>query len=433
MPILNFKSAHRFATLTVIPLVMVSTSCRQVKELPEGETPTGKKLDPTLPKDARLLSLFESVKIVDDTKSKNYAKCTRKEYIPDPNTNQFPATASSESSDSYEYDAKGNKIKETSTTQITEWSYDSSSRITALKISNLRTGGGATTVYSNCKVSYDGDSFRVTKYECFNGSGTAETDLNRVTEISYNLAEKKRTITKKSKSGSPVELRVETLITEEHTDTDFSFPISREETEYDYISGIKITSQSETWTVSFNNNLFYSTQLTKKIYKNDQIAQETEQCTFATGVLNCTTESKNFAGEVYEKGTSIQTPILYKRRQSDTLDSAFISNFDNASFNFIELKSTTTKIEGKLDRDGRAVAADFEEITNEYDSQSRFIKGTAYGVNEGKHSDYISTRTFTEDSFTTIDQRRKNSDQATSRADLGDFENDSKREYTCSM
>ncbi|MFZ9520960.1 MAG: hypothetical protein ACO3A4_10830, partial [Silvanigrellaceae bacterium] len=58
--------------LLVASLGFIHNACRAKIEKSEGETATGEKLDPALPKDARFLELFSNIPIVDFAQEPKY-------------------------------------------------------------------------------------------------------------------------------------------------------------------------------------------------------------------------------------------------------------------------------------------------------------------------------------------------------------------------
>lgn len=409
-------------------------ACRQVKEQPEGLTPSGKKLDPDFPKDVRLVELFEAAKTLDETKTKSYKSCTDKTYLADLNTKTLPEVPNFEFVSNYTYDALGNKTKEVrtyfKTTNTTEWKYDSLGRVESSVSSSSDDSSQEPVVSGNCKATYDGTSLRITKYECFDGDGSAEEDLSSRVDVTYELPLNKRTITENELIDDV--FRVVRKTTEEHADQKFGFVLKSEVLDYDYDEDVQKVSAKTTLETIFEENKFSYFTYTNEEYLNNKLSLKKILCRFENSLLNCTVENKNADGEVFETGKSQMFPVIIKRRQIDLFDNFEDARLDPVQLGFLTTSSSTAGVEGKRDAEDKIPYTLFER-TAVYDSLLRQTSSNIYSIKEGKHSEKIYSDSYEDGQEISEVRSRLNSGQAITREALGEFVVDSKTVKTCAM
>lgn len=442
-------------------LAIAHNACRAKIEKAEGETPTGDKLDPALPKDARFLELFTNVAVVDYAQEPKHSKCTYNFYDPDENTKNFPTAPNPDASVStFSYDSAGRKIKEVyeygsssyRSKSVTEWTYDPKSRVSKTILGSLKTDG-TTQISSHCVYTYDGDSDRLSNKDCFSGDGTSEKDKNSSVEITYDLSQKKRTIVERRReySGQTTELRIASKAEEEHADTDYTFAINAKQEDYQFDDSSNTDKLERISTIEsqFKDGKFSTIKFTNfDVAENVRKVRSQGNCELSLGKLKCKGSQFNESGDTYENFDTEYTPILIKYRASDIFVCPSPANcrseqISSKSFKLTGLMTSwsSTGVEGKLDRGGNAPSKRKEE-TATYSSplrpwmlESAPNSKSYYQTAQDKHgeSQTITTASENGSTITEISQKRKNNGTAETRDALGDFENDSKKETICEL
>jgi len=449
-------------TLGLSTTLVVAAGCRAKTEKPIGVAKDGTQLEQALPKDSRLFELFKAVSVIDFTKEpSNNKKCNYNFFELDPVTKAFPANASPDASrNTFTYDSTGRKTRQiyeygsasTRSKSLNTWIYDTAGRIS--KTTSGRIGAdGTETVASNCTVTYEGSSERVTRHDCFTGTSTEETEKTSSVEITYDLTQNKRTITEKriQYSSTPPALRISSKKTEEHADIEFSFPLNSTIQEYEFSPTTNEDRlKSETVRVTtFTNNQFSSLQEIKYNFEGATRKKYSEiGCNLSTGLVKCSAQEFNTAEEAYRNTQTELTPILTKRHAVNIGECASPNECDSGTYskNWLDFLSPIIHkikeqgIDGKKDSAGESPNKSSETkrtYVTPYRpwmlSEGANSEESLFIDSDGKYGEVRFTNIVTQngDVITFLGEARKNNGTATSREALGDFENSSKSETKC--
>lgn len=452
-----YRAVSGILFFLTVPLSL--SSCRVQVEKPEGETPSGEKLDPNLPKDARLFDLFSNVAVVDYTKEPNYTKCTINEYEPEEETNDFPAEPSSPSQvNEYSYDSQGRRLKTITTrkygsTEIksaSSWVYDDQGRVSKTIGESYSVSGGWD-ISDNCVYTYDGDSERLTKRSCFTGDKSDEESMTDVVEISYDISQLTRKVTIKSRSSSSPDLSLSSVTTETHADNNYSLAVKTiaEYYKYDETSKEAKLDGDFVYDVKFSDGKMSGIDWLYSSVKNDKKYKDIQgSCEYKDGKMSCLRSEYNETEEVYVTGTTSVKPVLYKFRPSDVFgcnDYNFCTFSADYSLKILDFDIVSSYIEagveGKLDSDGKSPNKK-REVNLEYIAElrpwniSRPASESEYTVkSDDTHEEEKSISTVSNDgnTITTIKQARAKNGEAKSKEELGDWKNVSKESVVCEL
>lgn len=371
-PNIIFSSSVLYCGCILIVQLSV-VACRVQVDKPEGESPSGARLDPSLPKDPRLFDFFASIPVIDFTKEPNYAKCTYNEYELNDETGEFSSEPKpSAAVRMYSYDAEGRKTKEIyeeseatlPSKSVKDWLYDTNGRVVKTMSGSLYPDG-RTEFSSNCRFTYENDSLRFKKWECFSGESGEESDMTESIEVVYDESALTRKFINKHKIAISNELEVKTVLTEIHADNDFLFPIKSTRESYAYDSDaktIKLVGERVSEVVFENNKFAGIWRNQSDVIDQKKIKFFELKCDFTNQSLSCSRDLLNNKGEVYETGKGIGYPAYIKFRQSDLLLCAtpapcsFIDRTSPSVVTYEELPASFSRfgVEGKADSKGEA-------------------------------------------------------------------------------
>lgn len=444
-----------FAKQTVLvgSMGLLVLSCKEEVEETGFVDRSSTPVNSSLPNDPRLYDLLKNVAVIDYTAEPKYKKCTDYTYEIDESTRQFKATPESGASVStYIYDEKGRKVFETyeygseffRSKSGTKWTYDDLGRVSKTESGSVLSDDR----YSPsryCFRTYLGNTTLLTKNECFYSHlGGDDERTGTLTEISYDLFSKKKTVVEKSKSyGSTASFWYTSReIVEEHADTDFTFPMKKISKSYQFDSdtqSVKLSSESSTDLV-FEDNKFQ-----ELLYSNYYIGSDGQRdsskltCSFADNELICSGD--DFADEGNRRtGQAVFIPILYKYNSADLLmctspnTCLFSDEHAQVQFDLMGLMKSLTL---STSSEGANVVLQ-ERVSDLSTSLRPWVVYEVPGYTDisrdadGFISEEMYSKTLSQDgnTLTRVTQVRKNNGKVKSESELGDFVNSERKIVT---